>query len=73
MGVQDSTRVLEAETILIGSSMGAEAKEKGRLAGRSWGGTFPNTGQGRRRLRWVRGASCFYPANTHACSLCARQ
>lgn len=31
MGVQDSTRVLEAETILIGSSMGAEAKEKGRL------------------------------------------
>ena len=31
MGVQDSTRVLEAETILTGSSMGAEAKEKGRL------------------------------------------
>ena len=47
MGVQDSKRALEAETILTGSSMGDEAKEKG---GRLWlaeAGEGPFLTQGR--------------------------
>lgn len=80
MGVQESKRAPEAERILVGSGIGAEAKEWSRLwqaEGRE--GPFQTEGKKRegagKRIveRWLRDASCFYPTNTHARPLCTMQ